>query len=50
MSKLLQMKDDSRNAPYIENLVEEYITNYDDVAQILIKVYIVEIYMQFMRS
>ncbi|ESW18576.1 hypothetical protein PHAVU_006G052700 [Phaseolus vulgaris] len=33
----LEMKDDSRNAPYIENLVEEYITNYDDVAQILIK-------------
>ena len=32
------MKDDSRNAPYIENLIEEYVTNYDYVAQILIKV------------
>nr|KYP49868.1 Kinesin-like protein KIF15 [Cajanus cajan] len=31
------MKDDFRNAPYVENLIEEYITNYDDVAQILIK-------------
>ncbi|KAG5138459.1 hypothetical protein AAZX31_08G313800 [Glycine max] len=33
----LEMKDDSSNAPYIENLIEEYITNYDDVAQILVK-------------
>ncbi|TKY46982.1 Kinesin protein KIN12A [Spatholobus suberectus] len=33
----LEMKNDSRNAPYIENLIEEYITNYDEVAQILIK-------------
>lgn len=32
------MKDDSSNALYIENLIEEYITNYDDVAQILVKV------------
>jgi len=49
------MKDDSRNAPYIENLIEEYVTNYEDVAEILIKVgnhegLHVEIYMQFMRS
>ncbi|KAL2322763.1 hypothetical protein Fmac_027142 [Flemingia macrophylla] len=33
----LEMKDDLKNAPYIENLIEEYVTNYDDVAQILIK-------------
>ncbi|XP_017408795.1 kinesin-like protein KIN-12F [Vigna angularis] len=33
----LEMKDDSRNSPYIENLIEEYVTNYDDVAEILIK-------------
>ncbi|RDX65045.1 Kinesin-like protein KIN-12F, partial [Mucuna pruriens] len=33
----LEMKNESGNAPYIENLIEEYITNYDDVAQILIK-------------
>ncbi|KAG4935398.1 hypothetical protein JHK85_050317 [Glycine max] len=33
----LEMKDDSSNALYIENLIEEYITNYDDVAQILNK-------------
>lgn len=32
------MKDGSKNAPYIENLIEEYVTCYDDVAQILIKV------------
>jgi len=37
-SKLLQMKDDSKNALYIENLTEEYVTSYDDVTQILIKV------------
>lgn len=36
--KLLQMKDDSKNALYIENLTEEYVTSYDDVIQILIKV------------
>jgi len=38
LSKVLQMKDDSRNASYIENLIEKYVTNYDYVAQILIKV------------
>ena len=32
------MKDDSKNALYIENLTEEYVTSYDDVTQILIKV------------
>ncbi|KAG4986608.1 hypothetical protein JHK86_034299 [Glycine max] len=36
-SKLLQMKDDSKNALYIENLTKEYVTSYDDVTQILIK-------------
>ncbi|KAK7256290.1 hypothetical protein RIF29_29731 [Crotalaria pallida] len=33
----LEMKDDSKNAFYIENLTEEYVTSYDDVTQILIK-------------
>ncbi|XP_057434191.1 kinesin-like protein KIN-12F isoform X2 [Lotus japonicus] len=33
----LEMKDDSNSALYIENLIEEYVTCYDDVAQILIK-------------
>ncbi|XP_027368604.1 kinesin-like protein KIN-12F [Abrus precatorius] len=33
----LQMKDDSKNALYIENLTEEYVTSYDYVTQILIK-------------
>ncbi|ESW14365.1 hypothetical protein PHAVU_008G274700 [Phaseolus vulgaris] len=33
----LEMKDDSKNALYIENLTEEYVTSYDDVMQILIK-------------
>ncbi|XP_027930694.1 kinesin-like protein KIN-12F [Vigna unguiculata] len=37
IQKNLEMKDDSRNAPYIENLIEEYVTNYEDVAEILIK-------------
>lgn len=36
--KLLQMKDDSKHALYIENLTEEYVTSYDEVTQILIKV------------
>jgi kinesin family protein 15 len=35
---ILQMKDDSKNGLYVENLIEEYVTCYDDVAQILIKV------------
>ncbi|XP_014505122.1 kinesin-like protein KIN-12F isoform X1 [Vigna radiata var. radiata] len=33
----LEMKDDNKNALYIENLTEEYVTSYDDVTQILIK-------------
>ncbi|XP_045825037.1 kinesin-like protein KIN-12F [Trifolium pratense] len=33
----LEMKDDSKNGLYVENLIEEYVTCYDDVAQILIK-------------
>ncbi|KAK7305206.1 hypothetical protein VNO77_43107 [Canavalia gladiata] len=33
----LEVKDDSRNTLYIENLIEEYVSSYDDVAQILIK-------------
>lgn len=37
-SKLSQLKDDSKNAPSLENLSEEYVTSYDDVTQILIKV------------
>ena len=36
--KLLQMKDDSKSPLYIENVTEEYVTNYDEVTQILIKV------------
>ncbi|KAF7831314.1 kinesin-like protein KIN-12F isoform X1 [Senna tora] len=33
----LEMKDDSKNALYVENLTEEYVTSYEDVTQILIK-------------
>ncbi|KAJ1441294.1 P-loop containing nucleoside triphosphate hydrolase [Sesbania bispinosa] len=33
----LEMKDDVNNALHIENLVEEYVTSYDDMEQILIK-------------
>ncbi|XP_054818065.1 kinesin-like protein KIN-12F isoform X2 [Prosopis cineraria] len=33
----LELKEDSNNALYIENLTEEYVTSYEDVAQILIK-------------
>jgi hypothetical protein len=32
------MKDDSKNSLSLENLSEEYVTSYDDVTQILIKV------------
>jgi len=35
---MLQIKDDSKNGFYVENLIEEYVTCYDDVAQVLIKV------------
>ncbi|XP_027344064.1 kinesin-like protein KIN-12F [Abrus precatorius] len=38
IQKNLEMKDDSKNALYIENLIEEYVTSYNDVAQILIKI------------
>lgn len=34
----LQVKDDPRNGLYVENLSEEYVTSYEDVMQILIKV------------
>lgn len=37
-SKLSQMKVDSKNALSLENLSEEYVTSYDEVTQILIKV------------
>ncbi|GAB4846049.1 hypothetical protein Ancab_025048 [Ancistrocladus abbreviatus] len=33
----LEIKDDSKNGFYIENLTEDYVTSYDDVTQILIK-------------
>ncbi|TKY57366.1 Kinesin protein KIN12B [Spatholobus suberectus] len=33
----LEMKEDSKNALYAENLTEEYVTSYDEVTQILIK-------------
>lgn len=38
MTKLLQIKDDPKNGLYVENLTEEYVTSYEDVTQILIKV------------
>jgi hypothetical protein len=37
-SNISQMKDDSKNSLSLENLSEEYVTSYDDVTQILIKV------------
>lgn len=33
-----QIKDDVKNGLYVENVTEEYVTSYDDVTQILIKV------------
>lgn len=33
-----QIKDDAKNGLYVENVTEEYVTSYDDVTQILIKV------------
>ncbi|XP_028758466.1 LOW QUALITY PROTEIN: kinesin-like protein KIN-12C [Neltuma alba] len=33
----LEVKDDSKNDLYVENLTEEYVTTYEDVTQILIK-------------
>ncbi|XP_028769300.1 kinesin-like protein KIN-12F [Neltuma alba] len=35
----LELKEDSNNVLYIENLTEEYVTGYEDVARILIKVW-----------
>ncbi|CAL5202289.1 unnamed protein product [Lathyrus oleraceus] len=35
--KNLEMKDDPKNGLHVENLSEEYVTCYDDVARILIK-------------
>ncbi|XP_010270151.1 PREDICTED: kinesin-like protein KIN-12F [Nelumbo nucifera] len=33
----LEIRDDAKNGFYVENLYEEYMTSYEDVAQILIK-------------
>ncbi|KAG8365138.1 hypothetical protein BUALT_Bualt18G0073200 [Buddleja alternifolia] len=33
----LEIKDDTKNGFYVENLTEEYVTCYEDVTQILIK-------------
>ncbi|KAM7504252.1 hypothetical protein LguiB_003156 [Lonicera macranthoides] len=33
----LEIKDDAKNGFYVENLTEEYVTNYEDVTHILIK-------------
>ncbi|GMP52241.1 hypothetical protein CsSME_00018141 [Camellia sinensis var. sinensis] len=33
----LEIKDDAKHGFYVENLTEEYVTNYDDITQILIK-------------
>ncbi|XP_022157112.1 kinesin-like protein KIN-12F isoform X2 [Momordica charantia] len=33
----LKIKDDPKNGLYVENVTEEYVTNYDDVTQILVK-------------
>jgi len=33
-----QIKDDAKNGIYVENLTEEYVDSYEDVAQILMKV------------
>ncbi|XP_031094371.1 kinesin-like protein KIN-12F [Ipomoea triloba] len=34
---MLQIKDDTKNGFYVENLTEEYVSTYEDVTQILIK-------------
>lgn len=36
--KLLQIRDDPKNGLHVENLTEEYVSSYEDVTQILIKV------------
>ncbi|KAG5254664.1 kinesin motor family protein [Salix suchowensis] len=33
----LEIRDDSKNGLYVENLTEEYVNSYEDVTQILIK-------------
>ncbi|KAI6690615.1 hypothetical protein NL676_027443 [Syzygium grande] len=33
----LKIKDDLKNGLYVENLTEEYVTNYEEITQILIK-------------
>lgn len=38
LSKFIQIRDDPKNGLYVENLTEEYVTSYEDVTQILIKV------------
>lgn len=38
LDELFQIKDDSKNGFYVENLTEEYVTSYEDITQILIKV------------
>lgn len=35
---ILQIKDDTKNGFYVENLTEEYVTSYEEVTHILIKV------------
>ena len=35
---VFQIKDDPKNGLYVEKLTEEYVTSYEDVMQILIKV------------
>lgn len=35
---LHQIRDDAKNGFYVENLSEEYVTSFEDVTQILIKV------------
>ncbi|KAK9133019.1 hypothetical protein Scep_012547 [Stephania cephalantha] len=33
----LQINDDTKNVLFVENLTEEYVNNYDDVTQVLVK-------------
>lgn len=35
---MLQIKDDAKHGFYVENLTEEYVTSYEDITQVLIKV------------
>lgn len=43
----MQIKDDAKNGFYVENLTEEYVTSYEDVTQILIKVGIEILFYSF---